>query len=470
MALWFCLKEMKTKKKILWKPQPKQALALKQRHFEILYGGARFGGKTECGLAWLLYDRMHPKYRALVTRRNSDDLKDWIDRAREMYFKFANAEVVGIPPEIRFPSGAKIRTGHLKDENAYTKYQGHEYHRILIEELTQIPRQEDYLKLIASCRSSTPDLKPQVFATTNPGGIGHEWVKQRWNLHGIPTKPIETIDAITGRNRVFIPARIDDNPIGMQNDPSYARFLDGLDPVLRKAWKEGDWDIFAGQFFHKWNEIMHIREPFDIPETWKKFRTYDYGYEAPACCLWFALDFDARAWVYREYYLPEGHKKDADIQAKDIKRLSGDEKYEYSIADPSIFSPTGLIDRMGGQTIAETFANNGIIFIRGSNRRIDGWSVMRQYLNWDEYALPKIMFFNTCLNSIKTIPTLIHDEKRLEDLDTMGEDHIADCCRYLLMSLHGRKTPLTPLTELEKKLAQIKIEKEKFNINKFYYG
>ena len=127
-----------------------------------MYGGARGGGKTDCGMAWLLRATEHPDARMLVVRRNADDLADWIDRAHKMY---PYAKIVGKPATIKFPSGAIIRTGHLKDDQAYTKYQGHEYQRVLIEELTQIPSEESYLKLISSCRSTIQGLEPRIFCT-----------------------------------------------------------------------------------------------------------------------------------------------------------------------------------------------------------------------------------------------------------------------------------------------------------------
>lgn len=233
---------------IHWKPTPKQSEALVRDEFEILYGGARGGGKTDAGMAFLLYDKDHPRYRALVIRKNSADLNDWIARAKEMY-RPTQAEFVR--GEIRFPQGAMIVLGHLKDENAYEKYQGHEYHKMLIEELTQIPSEDSYLKLISSCRSTIPELKPQVFTTANPGGRGHKWVKKRFNLSGAPTKPIRTIDEKTGRARIFIPAKVDDNPHLMLNDPSYVNFLNGLPDGLREAWRLGSWDdvIIKGAFY-----------------------------------------------------------------------------------------------------------------------------------------------------------------------------------------------------------------------------
>jgi hypothetical protein len=225
---------------IKWKPNlGQQTEALSWDVFELMYGGARGGGKTDAGLAWLLYDIENPRYRGLVIRRNADDLKDWIDRARIMYSE-TGAVFVGQPVEIRFPSGAIVRTGHLNDSNAYMKYQGHEYHRMLIEELTQIPSERMYEMLIASCRSTVDGLKPRIFATTNPDGPGHTWVKERFIEGREANKPFK--DEKSGRTRLFVPAKVEDNPVLMEKDPDYVKFLDSLkDPELREQWRHGSW-------------------------------------------------------------------------------------------------------------------------------------------------------------------------------------------------------------------------------------
>lgn len=232
---------MKTK----WQPQEKQIQALKSNADEILFGGARGGGKTDTGMVWLLYDISNPQYRALVIRRNYTDLNDWIDRAKEMY-SGTGARFTG--DKFTFPSGAIIRTGHLADKDAYQKYQGHEYHKILIEELTHISRVQDYEKLLASNRSTT-DIKPQVFCTTNPDGAGHEWVKDRWNIPDRPTDKVET--SLNNRNLLFVPSSVHDNKyIG----DDYISYLESLqDEELRRAWLEGSWEGFGveGSYYKK---------------------------------------------------------------------------------------------------------------------------------------------------------------------------------------------------------------------------
>ena len=231
-----------------WIPNPRQIEALERTEFEILYGGARGGGKTDAGMAFLTYDFEHPLYRALVIRKNADDLKDWLDRAGRFYAR-VGAEIVG--RAVRFPNGGIIRTGHLRDDNAYQKYQGHEYHKMLIEEVTQITSETNYKKLMASCRSTVPELKPQLFLTANPDGPGFNWVKRRFDLSGIPSKIITSTDNETGLSRVFIPARVQDNPALMEIDPGYLSMLNGLPDGLREAWRDGSWEepVIPGAYF-----------------------------------------------------------------------------------------------------------------------------------------------------------------------------------------------------------------------------
>ena len=282
-----------------WHPNPgQQTEALRYRVFEMLYGGARGGGKSECGRAWMTIDVENPLYRGLVIRKNSADMKDWVDKAQQLYSGFGARFVDG---EFRFPWGAKIYTGHLKDDSSYEKYQGQEIHRLNIEELTQIPNVERYLRLLSSVRSTVPGLKPRVFTSANPGGPGHGWVKERFIEGKEPMKIYR--DPVTGRGRVFIPATIDDNPILMSNDPDYVKFLEGLPEALMKAWRYGDWDVFAGQYFSEWNPRVHVVEPFTVPKTWRKFGAYDHGRANPACFHWYAVDWDGNVYVYRELYV-----------------------------------------------------------------------------------------------------------------------------------------------------------------------
>mgnify|MGYP001579989955 FL=1 len=211
---------------------------------------------------------------------------------------------------------------------------------------------------------------------------------------------------------------------------------------------------------------QHTVKPFVIPNNWKRYRAYDHGRDKPACCLWFVLDEDGRVYVYREFYAAG---LNVDQIAQEIRRLSEGEIYDYSISDPAIFANIGYVDKYGGQTIAETFAHYGIQWIPGSNRRIDGWNLTHQYLYWDSHKRPLLQFFEICYNSIRTIPSLIHDQHKTEDLDSNGEDHVADTVRYFLMSLHERRSPQEKTGE-EKIFYDMLRKQKQTSLNDFYFG
>ena len=373
----------------------------------------------------------NPRYRGLVIRRNYDDLKDWIDRAKFMY-RYMNVKVTGNPAQFEFPSGAKIWTGHLSNEDAWTKYLGQEYQKIAIEELTLIPNELDYLRLISSARSTIPGLSAQVFGTTNPGGPGHAWVKARF----VDVSRNETyFDKTSRKSRIFIPSKVTDNPTIMREDPEYIDSLKALPDELRRAWLDGDWDIFSGQFFQKWRHDIHVVDDFDIPNEWYKYRSIDYGFAAPFAVGFYAVDFKGNIYLYREHYeagMELSHHIDRIIE------LSGDERYMMTVGDPSMWirNPQNTnrsdVAAPTNMSIADIMGRHGINIIKANNERVNGWNLCRQYLNYAENEEPKFKVFSTCKEFIRTIPSLVHDDKRPEDMDTTGEDHHADQWRYLM--------------------------------------
>lgn len=418
-----------------WSPHPRQAFALQRREFEIAFGGSRGGGKSSCLMAWMVDPEYinNPEFRGLVIRRNYDDLRDYIDRANTMY-KYMNVEVVGNPAEFRFPTGAIIRTGHLMDKQAYQKYQGHEYQKIGIEEATLIADEDDYLKLISSCRS-TIGLTPQIFLTCNPGGPGHNWFKKRF----VDNQREKTFyDPVTNRTRIFIPSKIQDNPTLMEEDPGYMEMLKGLPDELRRAWLDGDWDVYYGQYFASWRYDVHVVEPFRIPSHWYKYRGIDYGFKSDFACVWMAVDPKKNVYLYRDYSVPElelsGH-------IDSINALSEGESYKATLGDPSMWirNPQNMnkSDGVAGShmAIADILRKNGINCIKANNNRLNGWNLLREYLKWDDENPPKLHVFKTCHRFIETVPMLVHDLRRPEDLDTKGPDHQADAARYALMHI-----------------------------------
>lgn len=424
----------------IWKPHPRQEEALRRVEFEVLYGGARGGGKTDAGLVWLTEHIGNPRYRALVIRKNADDLSDWVDRATRMY-SLLGAKVAYRPAEITFPSGATIKTGHLKDDQAYTKYQGHEYQRMLIEETTQIPDEKRYLQLLASCRSTVQEIRPQVFCTTNPGGIGHGWVKRRFID---PTPPNSVIwDKTSNRTRIYIPAKIDDNPTLLTADPGYVNFLESLkdtDVELWKAWRLGDWDTFAGQFFKEFRRDLHIIKPF-IPNSNNIIvGGMDWGRTAPFSFhlteITIINDEGVKYHRARTFLEVYGTDKTPHEWAEKIKAsctgagLKIDD-ITWIQGDPAMFTK----GQDNSISIADQFKRDDIIIRPASNDRVGGWENLHNWLSLGPDGIPYWQITENCVNLIRTLPELVHDENKVEDVDTTGEDHAPDDQRYQFKAL-----------------------------------
>lgn len=429
--------------------QPKQRAFYKavQNYPVTLFGGAKGGGKSY-GMRniLLILISQNPGSRALLIRKTYDELvSNHIDAFLKENPALVKYYVAG-EKKIVLPNKSSLSFRHLQFASDVYNYQGQEFDFIGIDEITQHEK-EVYTVLRSSNRTTNPKIKPKFLLTGNPGGIGHVWVKNLF-ISGVYDTNEHSEDY------AFVPARVHDNRALMDADPDYIKRLEALPEHLRKAYLDGDWDIFAGQYFSEWRREEHVCEPFEIPDTWKRFRGIDFGREAPFCCLWFALDYDGNVWAYREYYQAG---KDADENAAEVLRMSEKgrdfrkdpiyERYEYSVADASIFARTGH-----GEPISEILARHKIICIPSSKDRIAGWTVMHQYLRTPN---PKLIFFNTCVNAIRTIPSLIHDENHPEDLETASEDHAADAVRYFLQTLRERHT-VRPLSGIEKRIFEIK--------------
>jgi hypothetical protein len=430
-----------------------------RREFELSYGGARFGGKTDAGLAWLVEPDFikHPRYSGLVLRKNHTDLSDWIERSKYAY-QHLGMKITGNSSTgtiLRFPSGAFIRTGHLKEEDAYEKYQGHEYHKMLIEELTQIPYEAWYEKVLSSCRCTVEGLYPQCMTNWNPGGPGHLWVKRRFfdvafNKPYLtnPDDPPEE-----HRWRIFIQAKVQDNPVGCKRDPGYVATLKAIkDPKLRAAWLEGRMDVFIGQYFEKWNQALHVL-PADFPlkNWWNRYRFLDWGYSSPGYVGWGAIDDVGNHYIYRELKFQQAA---AAVVARNVLSMTpGSEQIINTIADPSIWAKTqyGEYAQESNRSISHMLSDAGLFCVKGNNDRINGWMRMKELMYWDDQGVkPRLFVLDNCEYFKESIPTLVHDDKRPEDLDTNGEDHPADATRYWLMHTTGfsQRQP-APRTELE---------------------
>jgi len=440
---------------VIWSPQPgPQTRLIKCPVFEVFYGGARGGGKTDAMLGdWIEHQAQYKEHaNGLMVRRQLTELQETIERSRALFTPL-EARFNEQMKVWRFPNGARLRFAYLERDSDADGYMGHSYTKLYVEEIGTFPLRAPIDKLMATLRSA--NNVPCTFrATGNPGGPGHAHVKARyidpapggWELITETFKDPWNDKEIT-RERVFIPAKLADNKYLGDDYRANLQMVGSLELV--RAWLEGDWDIVEGAFFDGWSHRLHVLEPFPVPETWIKFRSMDWGYASPASVGWWAVVQDDHhlegghllprgALVrYREWYVASGPGKGLRLTAEEIARIikereRNDGKIAYGVADPSMFSEDG------GPSHAERMARAGVRFRQADNRRvgrlghIGGWDQLRQRLRGDGNR-PMIYCFDTCRDSIRTLPVLQHDPDNPEDM-AVGEDHAADEWRYACMS------------------------------------
>ena len=425
----------------VWRPTPRQEKVLASTAKEILFGGARGGGKTDCGIIWVALPAIRKKlkrFRGLVVRETASSLADWVDRAREIY-ELTGAKLTMSPtPTFTWPWGARIYTGHLKDQRSLGKYLGREFQRIVIEELTQLGSEDLYLKLLGSARSNIKGLRARILSTTNPGGIGHYWVKRRF----VDAAPADTPFYERGSKliRVFYPSTIEDNPHLLQNDPEYIHILDSLPGKLREAWRYGNWDILEGSYFTDFSRTNNVCESFRIPDSWAIYRAIDWGYYPdPAVCLWFAISPDKsrrKIVLFRERHWTR--TVPADV-ARDILHISQfDQQQRFTVADPSMWAgKNGISD-------AERMITAGLPIIQADNTRIPGWlrvhelfqckNVVRDVRGRILRTAPELKIFDRCTKTIQAVLGAQHSERDPMDIGDFKLDHWLDAMRYFAMS------------------------------------
>lgn len=406
---------------------------------EKLYGGAAGGGKTaaivaESGTLALEY----PGIPINMFRRTIPELKATI--IPEIYRQFGeyiNAGHMtwkGQDRKFELSNGSTINLNYLDNDNDIYRYQGAEMPIIAVDELTQFP-QAWIEYLLTRNRTSNPDWPTIFMAGTNPGGIGHGWVKARY-IDPVPPETINTINLEGGAtvSRVFIPAKVDDHPIEKFKE-DYKRKLSAINDVdLRRALRDGDWDVFAGQVFKEFRRDVHVVDPFEIPDHWQRWRAMDYGNKNSVG--WFTLDpIEDRIYMYREYRTEDF----VDIPTKSnlIKQFEGGENVSYGLADPSIWNGQG--DHNTGKSVATMFSNEGITWMPANNDRKAGLAVVHDYLSIAKDGKPKLQFFSTCTSIIRTLPSLPYDKFKVDDVDTKADDHDYDMLRYGLMAFKKKE-------------------------------
>lgn len=453
----------------------KQGVALETAATEVLYGGSAGGGKSFLmRAAAIMWCGMIPGLQVYLFRRLRDDLvKNHIEGPsglRLMLAPWVRAGLVDIvEDEIRFWNGSKIYLCHCKDEKDRYKYLGAEIHVLLIDELVTFT-DKIYRFLRSRVRMSgivVPEgfegRFPRILCSSNPGNIGHGWVKAAF-IDARPPLETERVAASEGGMlRQYIPAKLADNP---SIDPAeYVSKLEGLgSPALVKAMRDGDWNVVAGAFFPEFSTEQHVVELRTLPSYWQRFRSFDWGSARPFSVQWWAVsdgelpEFPRGAMIcYREWYgapkddagnsIPNtGLRLTAEEVADGIAKMEqGDitgNRTMSGVADPAIFSEDGgpsIADRMAGRKVFFRPADNARVARAGA---MGGWDQLRSRLKGDGER-PAIFFFSTCRDLIRTLPALQHDDGRPEDCDSDGEDHACDSVRYACAS-RPYAAPLPP--------------------------
>jgi len=440
---------------IAWAPQagPQHSL-IKCPVPEIFYGGARGGGKTDgvLGKYALKAQDYGPGFNALFFRKELPMLDDAIERSHEIYGAIG-AKWNDQKKTWRFKEGGRLRFRPLERVDDAGKYQGQNVSDITVEEAGNYSNSVAIDRVNGVLRSAT-GVPTQLILTGNPGGPGQGWISERY-INPYPSgNRILRRELPNGAEHryVYIPSRIQNNRILTAHDPEYINrlYLVGSQELVR-AWLEGDWNAVEGAYFDCWSNEKHVVKPFEVPENWLRFRSFDWGSARPFSVGWWAVVPDTYRTPdkrtlpkgallrYREWYGAKsantGLKLTVEQVAEGIKQREEGDKVTYGVADPAIFAEDG------GPSMAHRMITAAkIVWKPADNQRVPGnrgpvggWNMVRQRLQGED-GRPMIYCFDTCRDSIRTIPALQHDEKKPEDLDTDGEDHAADEWRYACMS------------------------------------
>jgi hypothetical protein len=407
---------------------------------DVLYGGAAGGGKSYAMLVDPLRYAHRAAHRGLIIRRSMPELRELIDKSRELYPKaFPGCKYREVEKMWNFPSGAKIEFGFLERDADVYRYQGQAYSWIGFDEITHLPTEFSWNYLASRLRTTDSEITPYMRCTANPGGVGAHWVKKRYID---PADYNESFEGSDGLTRKFIPAKLDDNPY-LAKDGRYEKMLMALPPTQRKQLLEGNWDVNEGAAFTEFNLEDHVIPPFEIPINWERVKGIDYGYASESACVWATIDpSDGTLIVYRELY-------QKGLTGQDL----GYAITEMELQDP--FSVAGVLDtaawnRTGttGPTVGETLVRQGHKLRRADKNRIQGKIQIHEYLRVQHTGRPKIQIFNTCPNLIREIQSIPLDSSNPEDVDTRAQDHAYDALRYLIMSRPRVNDPLSQMRHL----------------------
>lgn len=409
---------------------------------DVLYGGAAGGGKSYAMLVDPLRFAHRSAHRALILRRSMPELRELIDKSRELYPKaFPGCKYREVEKLWNFPSGAKIEFGFLERDADVYRYQGQAYSWIGFDEITHLPTEFSWNYLASRLRTTDPEITPYMRCTANPGGSGALWVKKRY------ISPAPHNDSFVGKDgitRKFIPARLNDNPY-LAADGRYEQMLKSLPPTQRRQLLEGNWEISEGAAFTEFDREVHVIEPFEIPLHWERVKGLDYGYASESACVWVAIDpNDGTLIVYRELYrkgllATELAEMLTNMELSDPMSVRG-------VLDTACWSRTGTT----GPTVAETLIQAGHKLRPADKNRIAGKIQIHEHLKLQNTGRPRIQMFNTCPNLIRELQSIPLDKNNPEDVNTHASDHAYDALRYLIMSRPRMSDPLSQIRSLHR--------------------
>lgn len=409
----------------------RQNAFIKADAFEVLYGGAAGGGKSYGQLIdAFLFAMKYAGSKQIIFRRTYPELEKSLIRVsyalypREVY-SYNRSVHTGT-----FINGSIIDFAYCDSEEDVYKYQSAEYDVIRFDELTHFT-ETMYVYLSSRCRGANGFPK-QIKSSTNPGGIGHSWVKSRFIDIGAP----DTVHEVKGVTRIFIPAKITDNKFLMESDPDYVKRLETLDERDRRALLEGEWDLAEGRFFESFDRSVHVIPPFEIPSDWNVYVTLDYGLDMLAAYK-IAVDRGGNAYVVNEVYEGKDSGGDGLIvseAAKELKRLFADSRV------CAVYAPSDLWNRQKdtGRSISRIFFENGISLTRVSGGRVAGWLTLKEWLSVfegeDGEKTAKLKIFNRCTNLIRTMGQLQCDSANPSDCADSPHEltHAPDAIRYFV--------------------------------------
>ncbi len=433
---------------LMIEPNIKQYQAMISKKPYVAYGGARGGGKSwfidaKASLMARRYGRTgryRPGIRICIVRTTLEDV-------RENHIEPLQIMLEGVAKfnqqkrTFFFPNGATIKFEYYQTDNDRTHFQGKQYDAIFIDEATNF--KPEWLEIIAASCRGVNNFPHRIYFTCNPGGPGHAYIKRLFIDRTY--REDENPD-----DYEFIQALVTDNTALMEVDSKYVNFLNHLPPKLKKAWRDGSWDVYEGQFFETFTndpehyddqQWTHVINPFPIPKYWPIYRSFDWGYNKPFSAGYYTY-YDGTLYRIAELYgvqysgseavantgvkwVPQKVFAEMQKMEKEHPLLRGREI--TGVADPAIW------DAQYGESIAETAEKYGIFFEKGDHERIPGWMQCQYRLMFDDMGYPRFYVFNTCKEFIRTIVTLQYDEHKAEDLDSSGEDHAADEWRYISM-------------------------------------